>query len=144
MSDFSAYDPPIEIDKLEEKGVWARRLTLFVRSVAVLVLVKGVYHWSLLCGVGDGAGLRFEIMPPAWQIATIFFAIIDVVAGVGLWMLAPWGAALWLIGGLTQVIIDTWFPAIYGGMVPLTAFYALLLISYVVLRVMALREKPDR
>ncbi|ALK08620.1 DUF6163 family protein [Blastochloris viridis] len=144
MSDIPIHDPPIQIDKLEEKGVWARRLTLFVRAVAVLVLLKGLFHWSLLCGVGDGSGTRFEIMSPAWQIATIFFAVIDVVAGVGLWLLAAWGAAVWLIGGLTQVVIDIWFPDVYGGVVPLTVFYVLLLGSYVVLRVQALREKPDR
>ena len=124
--------------------MWARRLTIFVRSVAVLVLIKGLFHWSLLCGVGDGIGVRFEVMPPAWQIATIFFAIIDVVAGVGLWLLAAWGAAVWLIGGMSQVVLDIWFPQIYGGQVPLTIFYALLLVGYVVLRVLALREKPDR
>lgn len=144
MSDIPIHDPPIQIDKLVEKGVWARRLTIFVRSVAVLVLIKGLFHWSLLCGVGDGSGVRFEVMPPAWQIATIFFAIIDVVAGVGLWLLTAWGAAVWLIGGLSQIVADIWFPEIYGGMVPLTVFYVLLLISYVVLRVLALREKPDR
>ncbi|BBF93221.1 DUF6163 family protein [Blastochloris tepida] len=144
MSDIPIHDPPIELDKLVEKGVWARRLTIFVRSVAVLVLIKGLFHWSLLCGVGDGSGVHFEVMPPAWQIATIFFAIIDVVAGVGLWLLAAWGAAVWLIGGMSQVVFDIWFPQIYGGVVPLTIFYALLLVGYVVLRVLALREKPDR
>lgn len=143
MTDARIHDPPIRLDQSETQGRWARRLVRFVRAVAALVMLKGLYHWSLLCGVGDGAGIRFETMPASWQVSTIFFAVIDIVAGVGLWLLAAWGAAVWIIAGLTQLAVEIWFPEVYGGFVPLTILYVLLLLGYVALRFMAEREKPE-
>ena len=141
MEQSPVHDRPIRIEELTKNGLWMRRLTWFVRCVATFMLLKGVYHWSLLCGVADGVGVRFEVMPPAWQLATIFFAIIDVVAGVGLWLLSAWGAAVWLIGAATQIVIDVWFPEVYGLLPLFTLLYAALIVAYVWLRILALREK---
>ena len=32
----------------------------------------------------------------AWQTATVYFAVIELVAAVGLWLATPWGAVVWL------------------------------------------------
>src|ERR1700685_915259 len=76
-------------------GAWSTRLVLFMRIMAVLSLIKGVYHWTQICGIGVGAG-DFEMRSVAWQTATVFFAVIDLVAAVGLWLAAAWGAVGWL------------------------------------------------
>src|ERR1043165_8392671 len=68
---------------------WTRRLVLFLRIMAMVSLLKGIYHWSLILGVGDGGGSTFEQASMPWQAATVFFAVIDLVAAVGLWL---WGA----------------------------------------------------
>lgn len=143
VPDSRLHDPPIRLDRADERGRWTMRLMLFLRVTAVLMILKGLYHWSILCGVGDGTGARFEAMPAAWQVATVFFAILDIVSGVGLWLLAAWGAAVWLLAGTTQMVIDLWFPEVYGAQVPFIIAYGLLLAGYVVLRVLAYREKVE-
>ena len=70
---------------------WGRRLMLFLRIVAGFSLLKGLYHWALVLGIGDGAGSTFEASAMPWQAATVFFAVIDLVAAVGLWLAAAWG-----------------------------------------------------
>ena len=69
---------------------WSDRLVLFLRVMAVCSLAKGLYHWATVCGfIGEPGG--FEAHPPAWQATTVFFSVIDLVAAVGLWLVAPWG-----------------------------------------------------
>src|ERR1700691_2273301 len=66
-------------------GGWATRLVLFMRIMSVLSLIKGVYHWTHICGLSVGAG-DFEMRSVPWQTATVFFAVIDLVAAGGLWL----------------------------------------------------------
>ena len=47
-------------------------------------MLKGLYHWSRVCGIGVDATDVFEYHSIAWQAATVFFAVIDLVAAVGL------------------------------------------------------------
>ena len=51
--------------------------------MAGMSMLKGLYHWSLVLGVADGSGSTFESASMPWQAATIFFAVIDLVAAVG-------------------------------------------------------------
>src|SRR4051812_50097122 len=58
--------------------------------MAVLSMAKGLYHWAVVSGVA-GPPDGFEYQPTPWQTATVFFAVIDLVAAVGLWLAAAWG-----------------------------------------------------
>ena len=51
----------------------------------------------------------------AWQTATIYFAVIELVAAVGLWLATPWGAVVWLTTVVSMAVIELMFPGIYGG-----------------------------
>ena len=42
-------------------------------------------------------------------------AVIDLVAAVGLWLAAPWGAVVWLTSVISMVAVEVLFPQIYGG-----------------------------
>src|SRR5262249_58899559 len=79
---------------------WSYRLVMFLRVMAGISLIKGLYHWAVICGIGAPFPSGFDSYPTPYQVATVFFAIIDPVAGVGLWLAAPWGAGV----GLTPVI----------------------------------------
>ena len=39
----------------------------------------------------------FALHSVAWQVTTVFFAVMDLVAAVGLWLAATWGAVIWLM-----------------------------------------------
>ena len=122
------------------EGRWTARLVLFLRVMAVLSLIKGLYHWSIVCGIGDGPDATFETAPLPWQAATVFFAVIDLVAAVGLWLTAAWGAVVWLTAAISMVAVQMLFPNIYGGgLAPVFVELGLLAI-YLWLALQAARE----
>ena len=78
----------------EEEGRsdrWAWRLVLFLRVMATLALLKGLYHWAIVCGFLSLADANFEDAATPVQAATVFFGVIDLVAAVGLWLTSTWG-----------------------------------------------------
>src|ERR1700761_5026697 len=79
-----------------DENVWTRRLVLFLRIMAVISVAKGLYHWAQVTGFIGGEDEAFENQPMAWQAATVYFAVIELVAAVGLWLPPPPGAG----GGL--------------------------------------------
>jgi len=79
-----------------DENVWTRRLVLFLRIMAVLSILKGLYHWAQVTGFIGGEEEAFENQSMAWQTATVYFAVIELVAAVGLWLATPWGAVVWL------------------------------------------------
>jgi Family of unknown function (DUF6163) len=113
---------PVQADEGETDGKqWSRRLVLFLRVMAGLSLLKGLYHWAVICGIGAPFPSGFDSYPTPYQVATVFFAIIDPVAAVGLWLAAP----------------------IFGGNMWLVAIELLLLGAYLGLALMATREQAE-
>jgi hypothetical protein len=78
----------------------------------------------------------------AWQAATIYFAVIELVAAVGLWLATPWGAVVWLTTVVSMAVIELMFPGIYGGSLLVVAGETLMLAAYLGLAWMAARERP--
>ena len=77
---------PVRADEPEVHDErWTGRLVIFLRVMAVLSMAKGLYHWAIVSGV-TGPADGFEYQPMPWQTATVFFAVIDLVAAVGLWL----------------------------------------------------------
>src|SRR5262249_44007157 len=97
-------------------GRWTQRLVLFLRAMAVVSMIKGLYHWAQVCGIGFGEVVPFETRSIAWQTATVFFAVIDLVAAVGLWLAAAWGAVIWLTAVASMLAGGKFFsPGFRGG-----------------------------
>ena len=86
---------------------------LFLRVMAGVSMLKGLYHWSQVCGIGVGPNEGFEFHSIAWQTATVFFAVIDLVAAVGLWLAAAWGAVIWLTAVASMLAVDVFFPQVF-------------------------------
>jgi hypothetical protein len=122
--------------------VWTRRLVIFLRVMAVLAMARGLYHWGLVTGFIGGTDEAFEVQTLAWQAATIYFAVIELVAAIGLWLATPWGAVIWLTTIVSTAVIELMFPAIYGGSLIVVGFELALLVVYLVLAWMAARERP--
>src|SRR5438270_11402806 len=76
-----------------DENVWTRRLVLFLRGMALLSILKGLYHWAQVTGFVGGEDEAFENQSMAWQASTIYVAAIELVAAVGRWLATPWGAA---------------------------------------------------
>jgi hypothetical protein len=130
-------------DRIEgEENAWTRRLVLFLRVMALLSILKGLYHWAQVTGFIGGEDEAFENQPMAWQAATIYFAVIELVAAVGLWLATPWGAVVWLTTVVSMAVIELMFPGIYGGSLVVVGGEALMLGGYLALAWMAARERP--
>src|SRR3981189_716087 len=125
-----------------DDNAWTRRLVLFLRIMAVISIVKGLYHWAQVTGFIGGEEEAFENQTMAWQTATIYFAVIELVAAVGLWLATPWGAVVWLTTVVSMAVIELMFPAIYGGSIAIVRVGALMLAAYLALAWMAARERP--
>jgi hypothetical protein len=127
--------------KLRNLG-WTERLVLFLRVMAIASMFKGLYHWAAVCGfIGDEGG--FEARTQAWQATTVFFSVIDLVAAVGLWLVAPWGAVVWLTSTVTMIMIQLFFDQVYGTDVLVVAACLLAVLAYLVLSLLAARERPQ-
>jgi hypothetical protein len=141
-------DHAISIDAISSEridsadNVWTRRLVLFLRVMAAVSVVKGLYHWAQVTGFVGGEEDAFENQSLAWQASTVYFAVIELVAAVGLWLATPWGAVVWLITVVSMTVIELMFPAIYGGSLTIVVSEALMLTAYLALAWMAARERP--
>jgi hypothetical protein len=102
-------------DEVRREGIWTLRLVWFLRAMAVVSMLKGLYHWGVVIGIGDPTGDNFILHSLPWQAATVFFAVIDLVASVGLWLAAAWGAVVWLTAAVSMAAVEVFFPQIYGG-----------------------------
>jgi len=125
-----------------DDNVWTRRLVFFLRIMAVVAVIKGLYHWAQVTGFIGGEEDAFENQPMAWQTATVYFAVIELVAAVGLWLATPWGAVVWLTTVVSMAVIELMFPGIYGGSLKVVAVEAVMLAAYLALAWMAARERP--
>jgi len=125
-----------------DENVWTRRLVLFLRIMAVVSILKGLYHWAQVTGFIGGEEEAFENQPMAWQAATVYFAVIELVAAVGLWLATPWGAVVWLTTVVSMAVIELMFPGIYGGSLLVVGGEAFMLAAYLALAWMAARERP--
>ena len=138
-----ALEPVHAEDAEGEEKRWASRLVLFLRAMAVASLFKGLYHWAVICGINAPFPSGFDSYSPPYQAATVFFAVIDPVAGVGLWLAAPWGAVVWLTSIISMAAVEILFPQIFGGNILAVLCEIALLGTYVWLVVMAAREQPE-
>jgi hypothetical protein len=138
-------DPLAALDQFghrETRGLWTNRLIWFLRAMAAMSMIKGLYHWAVIIGIGDGPGTTFEASPIAWRAATMFFAVLDPVAAVGLWLAAAWGGVVWLTTTVSMAAIELLFPQIFGGRIIMVLAELAAIFVYVWLTLMAARERP--
>jgi hypothetical protein len=134
---------PVHAGEGEPSGeIWATRLVLFLRVMAAVALVKGLYYWAIVCGVGAPSPQGFDSYAMPYQSATVFFAVIDLVAAVGLWLAAAWGAVVWLSSVVSMAVVEIFFPNVFGGSIFVALIEMTLLGVYLWLAIVSAREHP--
>jgi Family of unknown function (DUF6163) len=131
---------PVRVVKTSSRGTWTEILILFLRIMAVVSLIKGLYHWGQVVGLGAGPDNDFEAHTIAWQTSTVFFAVLDLVAAVGLWLAAAWGAVVWLTSVVSMAAVEVFFPQVYGGSIFVVFVEMTLLGVYLYLAIVSARE----
>src|SRR5215831_5407929 len=127
----------------ESEALWTGRFMLFLRTMAGVSLAKGLYHWAMIIGIGQGPFSAFETSSTAWQAATMYFAVIDLVAAVGLWLAAAWGGVVWLTAAISMAAVELFFPQIFGGAFWVIPVEVVLIGAYVAVTILAGRERPE-
>jgi Family of unknown function (DUF6163) len=133
---------PVRVGKTASRGTWTEYFVLFLRIMAAISIIKGLYHWSQVCGIGVKADQAFVNRSIAWQTATVFFAVLDLVAAVGLWLAAAWGAVVWLTSVVSMAAVEIFFPNVYGGSVFIVLVEMTLLGMYLYLAIKSAHERP--
>ena len=137
--------PVVAADEHRPHATWTDRLVMFLRVVAGVSMMKGLYHWAAVCGFIGAADGGFFGHTPQWQTATVFFAVIDLVAAVGLWLAAPWGAVVWLTSAVSMVVIALFFQQVFGQQYQnvVVALEGVAIGGYLLLAIQAAREHPQ-
>jgi hypothetical protein len=119
---------------------WRSGLVWFLRLLSVFWLAKGLLAWAMIFGIGGQAQPPFEARLLTFQAIIVYFAVIDLVAAVGLWLTSTWGGVLWLLATLSQLLLSFFFPRIIPLMPWLVALYIGLIALYFLVTWAAERE----
>ena len=90
---------------------WPRLNIVFHRLLAAAWMVHGLMAWSTILGVDVTQTRPFDARAATFQAVTIYFAVVDLLSVVGLWLLAPWGSVVWLIAAVSRLVLAFVFPA---------------------------------
>ncbi|MEP1931062.1 MAG: DUF6163 family protein [Roseibium sp.] len=127
-------------DLLDARPPWSSILILYLRAMALLLMGGGVIYWARIVGVVEWRGQWFWEMSIALQGAIVFFAVLDLVAAIGLWLTVSWGTVMWLFRCFCQIVMHTVFSDLYGRRPYEIAFYLLTILIYVGLTYLMNRE----
>ena len=75
------------------------------------------------------------------QATVIYFAVIDPVAAVGLWLTSVWGGVMWLLAIMSHLILGFFFPSVVPSNVVSIAFFLGFILIYLVISWLAAREE---
>lgn len=131
-------------DLLKNRPPWAVVLMWYLRAMALLLIAGGVIHWARIVGFTPWRGVWFWDMPIEWQTATVFFAVLDLVAAIGLWLTVSWGTVMWLFRALSQIVMHTAFADIFGRRPYEISFYMLTIAIYLLLLYLMEQEQKKR
>ena len=116
----------------------------FNRAVALFCLLLGLGYWVRLVGFYDGPLWRFDLMPPHWQVPAVTLAVLFPFAASGLWMLASWGAVIWVVCAAVETAMYVGFPELYGARTAIVAAHGLLLLAFLVFRGLLFLDRRRR
>ncbi len=97
---------------------WRVVLVWFLRLLSAFWLAKGLTAWMVIFGLPGNPQPPFENRLLSYQAIIVYFAVIDLVAAVGLWLTSTWGGVLWLLAAISQMLLGFFFPRF----VPMTAW----------------------
>jgi len=132
-------------DRIEERPQapasmrWGFILTWFMRVLAIIWIMKGLSSWAVILGIWTPIG-QFEARSTGYQATIIYFALIDLIAAVGLWMASTWGGIMWLLAVMSHLILAAFFPGIVASGLLTIVFFLTLIAVYIAVSWLAARE----
>ncbi len=115
---------------------WSRVLIWFMRMIALLWIARGLSYWAAILGAGEAVP-AFEDRPPGVQTTIVYFAVIDLIAAIGLWLTTSWGGVLWLLAVMSHLVLAAFVPAAVAINLLLGLIYCALMVIYLGLSYLA-------
>ncbi len=122
------------------RGPYENALDYLVIGLAVWMMLLGLRHWAIIIGLLAGPAGGFEAMSTPLKLATMYLAVADLVAAVGLWMRVAWGKVIWIIALVSQIAFHTVFIATFGSAWLIVALQVLSFAAFVALTILARRQ----
>jgi hypothetical protein len=113
-------------------------LVVFMRIIAVLWMFQGLMQWKLILAPDE---LPLDALPTPIASAIVFFAVIDLLAAVGLWLASPWGGVLWIFSACASIGVALLMPGFHAGGRLVMGINFLLIVVYFVLTWKAAQER---
>ena len=88
---------------------WDLALVWFMRLLAIAWMAKGLAYWAMLLGFMPHIA-QFEAQNIQSQSAIVYFAVIDLIAAIGLWLTSAWGGVTWLFAAMSYLIVAILMP----------------------------------
>lgn len=119
---------------------WGRILVWFLRLMAVLWMMMGLLAWADILGLTPSS-TPFEARGLGAQAVVIYFAVLNLVAAVGLWLTSTWGGIMWLLALMSHMIMAIFLPyAVASGTFTIVMF-GLLAVLYLVISWLAAHDQ---
>jgi uncharacterized membrane protein (DUF2068 family) len=118
-------------------------LGIYSRALSIVLMLFGLRQWAVIVGISASPGGIFEMMTPAWQVATMYLAVIDLVAAVGLWMRVAWGNVLWVCAAISEIVFHTFFMNTFGTDYLVVGFHLLAIGGFAALFLLARKEQES-
>lgn len=129
----------LKVDK--QKFSWRAVMTVYMRVLSVVWLLAGVVIWARIIGIAQFGGIWFWDLPVEIQVAAVYFAVLSLVAGVGLWLTVSWGTVLWMLAAASQIIFHTILSGMFGNNLPAVIGNVLTVVAYLGLVFVIEREE---
>jgi fatty acid desaturase len=120
---------------------WDRVLVWFMRLVATAWIAKGLAAWLVILGVETPWFTPLSELPLPAQAMVVVFAVLDPVAGVGLWLTSTWGGVMWLLAVMVHVVFAVLRPLDAKVSIEVTGIEMVLVLGYIGLAWLASREE---
>ena len=121
---------------------WERPIRWAYRVLALLWIGKGLLGWASLMGLyGSGADLT-KIAGWTSFFVPIMVPIVDLIAGVALWISWRWGAGVWAVAALGYLGLEIFSATSQrpGGMIA----FVLAALALHFVRLLFVRSKPEQ
>lgn len=129
--------PAVELDSKR----YLKTLDIYGRVLAIILMLFGLRQWAVIVGVAASPGGPFETMSVAWQLATMYLAVADLVASVGMWMRVAWGNVLWICAALSEIAFHTFFISTFGSDYTVVGFHLFAIGGFATLLLLARKER---
>lgn len=120
---------------------WRMVLILLLRLLSIAWMVKGLMAWTIILGIDASQTRPFENQLLSFQAIVVYFAVIDLVAAVGLWLVSTWGGVVWLLAAVSQLLLGFFFPRLLPLSPWVIGGYFALILAYFLATWLAEREQ---